>query len=205
MIGTDRLIVKIVLSLSLILLAGCARQAASTLPHNASLSWQTRRTQLLRVNRWDIQGAIAIKTPQKAFSASVNWEQVGRNRYTINLFGPLGMGAVKLIGKPNAVTLINDKNQRIQAQNPEALLRQQLGWTLPVSTFYYWVRGVPTPGLSKAVTYDQYHHIKSLKQLGWRIQYLDYTAVGRYDLPSKILMQNAKLHAKLIISRWQLG
>lgn len=188
------------------LLSACASfvTPAGRSANNETMSWQARKTQLNRIHAWRISGAVAIKTKQQAFTASLNWRQRNYANFKIYLFGPLGMGAVTLFGAPSNVVL-HANNQKYTAQSASQLLQQQLGWQLPVNNLYYWVRGLPAPGSVNRIRYDRFHHITYLNQRGWRIHYLQYTGVGRYDLPSKIYLQNRYMSGRLIISRWTIG
>lgn len=199
---------KLILAFSIFLTA-CTSMPAKQGPLNQKLTWPQREAQLNQIEAWTVHGAIggaaltANNQPQ-SFSASVVWEQ-NKNHFDMHLFGPLGVGMTQLIGTATNLTLITSKGQRIQANDPETLLQQELNWSLPVSNLIYWVRGLPAPNMPAEKQFDQYHHVTELKQQGWTIDYLHYTAVnGRYDLPSKIVMQRPNLALRLVISAWQL-
>ncbi|OGT31858.1 MAG: outer membrane lipoprotein LolB [Gammaproteobacteria bacterium RIFCSPHIGHO2_12_FULL_35_23] len=188
-----------------LILVGCApRQPAIMLPNNQVTTWPLRQQALMRINNWQINGAVAIRTPQKALSASINWLQQGACCYQLHLFGPLDIGAISLIGSSYEIILKESNGKIYTASNPEQLLQTQLGWQLPLTNLYYWVRGLPAPGISATTTFDKFNHLSSLQQQGWQINYLSYTSVGKNDLPSKIFMQNGAISVRLIISQWQL-
>jgi len=170
-------------------------------PYNQLLSWSVRKKQLNQIQHWQIQGAVAVRTSQKSFSATVNWKQC-QSKYQINLFGPLGIGAVNLGGQTGHVVLQTSDHKKFVASNPEQLLQQQFGWHLPVSGLRYWIRGLPIPKVTAIKQFDRYHHLVTLQQQGWRIRYLQYMGVDHVDLPCKVFLDNPLLHLRIVVSRW---
>jgi outer membrane lipoprotein LolB len=184
------------------LLEACATLPAPQQPYNQSLNWTARQKQLGKITTWNIKGAVAIRSPQKNFSATMNWKQ-RRSNYQISLFGPLGIGAVNISGRSGKVTLQTSDKQTFTAKNPETLLQKQLGWTLPVSSLYYWIRGLPVPKIPATKQFDGYSHLVKLQQQGWQIRYLRYSGINHVDLPSKIFLNYPKLSLKIVISSWE--
>lgn len=184
-------------------LAACATMPASQKAYNQKMPWKARSNQLTKIKKWTVKGAVAIKLPNQAESAYLNWQQHNKN-YTLHLFGPLGMGAVNITGKPGNFILKNAEGQTFKAKSPESLIQQEMGWTLPVSNLYYWVRGLPAPGVKANKQFDTYNHLIKLNQAGWQINYLQYTGINGVDLPSKLTLKNPTLLLKIVINRWQI-
>lgn len=180
---------------------------------NHAMPWPTRQKRLQTIKHWQLNGAIAIKTSQQGQTASLAWQQQSPHVYTISLYGPLGAGRITLTGTKNRVHLLAD-NKLHQAKTPEALMQQMLGWQLPVGNLYYWVRGLPAPGLQARLHFDRYHHISQLQQQGWLVTYQRYTSTGQFDLPSLLTLQRRTLNenhstepnltVKIVISQWSL-
>lgn len=192
-----------IIAMSLIITA-CATLPAGKQANNQKLSWQQRQAQLSPLTAWDIQGAVAIRQGRQGKSASLYLQQQQRH-YNLQVFGPLGIGRHTLVGEPGNVTLTDSDGKTIHTNSPEALFQAELGWSLPISNLYFWLRGLPAPHLDKHIQFDQYHHILQLQQQGWVIDYRQYTAVDQYDLPSEITMRYGDLLVKIIISQWQLN
>lgn len=185
------------------LLAACATLPAKQGALNHHIPWPERKKQLSAIQHWQIEGAVAIKTPQHGQTASLNWQQQNHTDYQMSLFGPLGVGRVSLTGNTDGVTLLAN-NHQYQAKTPEALMQKMLGWHLPVRNLYYWIRGLAAPGFKAQLTFDTYQHLAKLEQQGWWVTYQRYTGVGRYDLPSLLQLQHGNLTVKIVISQWQL-
>lgn len=183
------------------LLTACATMPAKQAARNENLTWPQRQAQLQTINEWHLTGALAYRTPKEGQSASLVWQQT-QKQYQINVFGPLGVGRISLLGTLGKNVVLTRDGKTFTAHTPEALMQQQLGWHLPISNLYYWVRGLPAPGITKSVQFDAFHHITNLVQQGWIISYERYTAVNGTDLPSKFTLQHGNLTVKVVISQW---
>ena len=102
---------------------------------------------------------------------------------------------------PGKVILTTD-NKSYQAARPEALLKHQTGWHIPVANLYYWIRGLPAPGSPFEKITDSENRLASLQQQGWEISFLRYTSIKALDLPTKIFMKRPDLELRLVISEW---
>lgn len=183
------------------LLVGCT---ASPLVPDAALAaeWEARRAKLAALQDWHLKGRIAFQLDREAWSATLHWQQHQRE-YVLRLIAPLGRGTFELSGSDAGVSLRTADNRFLQADDPEALLRENLGWDLPVSGLFYWIRGLPEPD-SRADTLllDDKGRINDLRQNGWQVSYQRYDAASGYDLPGKMTLQNERLKVRLVISDW---
>jgi outer membrane lipoprotein LolB len=185
-------------------LMGCAslsHEQPSPAP-NPSMTWDNRVGILSNIQNWDLKGLIALRNSRDAYSSNWQWHQNQKN-YTIDLIGPLGSNSIQLTGSPNSVVLETSNGKKLTSTSPEALLEQQLGSRVPVSNLYYWVRGLPVPGIPAQKQLDASHRISVLMQQGWRIEYLRYVSINHVDLPSKMILNNSTLNVKIIINQWQ--
>ncbi len=195
------------------LLSSCAHPPKYT---PLTTPWPERQQQLLALTEWQFRGHVIFKMPEQhgdvasvsehKFSANVSWQQ-NADAYKVMLFGPLGFSAVNLDGRPGAVHLKDSHGKVYEADNPESLMQTQLGWSLPISSLYYWVRGLPSPEPITSVTYDAYHRIAHLQQQGWRIDYMAYQRVQQLELPQEITFMQDKYYMHLTIEgdSWQVN
>lgn len=196
-----------------ILLSGCAsmssQQQTYTFQENGRplgthyLTWTARQQQLSAIPNWNIQGGIAIHNDQHGWNASFNWQQQAKN-YTLVMFGPLGANRIQLSGTATSVTL-QTPNQTLTAATPEELVSREIGYPLPVSSLYYWIRGLPSPYspiLHRSM--DMNNHLANLTQQGWSIIYLRYLSVNGKDLPDRMLLNNGNLQIRIVITGWQV-
>lgn len=152
-----------------------------------------------KISSWELSGAMAARTKNKGWSASLNWIQRGPSQYQIRLSGPIGSGTMIISRQGGSVTL-RDGPKTVSSSNGESLLRQQTGISLPVSNLYYWVRGIPAPSGVQGEKRDQAGRLAVLRQGGYTIQYLQYSSSG---LPTNIRMQGNGVFIKLAINSWK--
>ncbi|TDV55492.1 outer membrane lipoprotein LolB [Pseudomonas graminis] len=194
-----------VLVFSLIaLLAGCAGMSSREAVQGKgdANQWRVNKEQLSSLDGWQINGKVGIRAPKDSGSGTLFWLQ-RQDYYDIRLSGPLGRGAARLTGRPGAVSLEVANQGRYDAPDPETLLKDQLGWRLPVSHLVWWVRGLPAPDSKSNLTLDGDSRLASLEQDGWQIEYLSYTQQNGFWLPERMKLHGQDLDVTLVIKDWQ--
>lgn len=152
---------------------------------------------------WELNGAMAARSKNKNWTASINWLQSGPNSYQIRLIGPLGNGSA-LIEKHGSVVSYKEGSKVSTSSNAESLLSQKTGVRIPVPSLYYWVRGLPAPGKITAQKRAPQGQLLLLQQGGFSVEYLKYTQVGGTYLPSLIRLQGGGVFVKLAIKNWRI-
>ncbi len=189
----------------LLILTACATTTpVDNTPRKSSPTWEQQASSRASINHWDLKGLIAVRTQKDAVSATWQWREESNRHYSIHLFGPLGSNSFQLTGDPAQVLLQTSDGKQFNAPSPEILLEQQVGWRLPVSSLYYWIRGLPVPTLSAKKQFNANNQLALLAQDGWIIQYLDYNTVNQLDMPSKIVLTHPDITIKIVIKQWQI-
>ncbi|MBC9249607.1 lipoprotein localization factor LolB [Pseudomonas alcaligenes] len=188
----------------LTLLAGCtgltSREAIEG-QGDAQL-WKAHKAQIASLDGWQISGKVGIRAPKDSGSGTLFWLQ-RQDYYDIRLSGPLGRGAARLTGREGKILLEVANQGRYEAESPEALLEEKLGWRLPVSHLQWWVRGLPAPGSRSTVTLDGNSQLARLRQDNWDVEYLSYVEQNGYSLPERIKLHGENLDVTLVIKDWQ--
>lgn len=186
------------------MLAGCTSLSIPSVAHAPfhKETWWQRHRALTRVRRWNIDGAFSVRQPHKSVIAAYTWQQRGRS-YSIRIHSSLNIYSAAITGRPGYVTLQRSKQQRFSARSPERLMEKQFGWHLPLSTLFYWIRGLPAPGKDHA-KFDVYGHVAYLQQAGWRVRFSNYVPVGTVDLPRTLQLNNSRFSVKIVIKHWKL-
>ncbi|BCD92050.1 outer-membrane lipoprotein LolB [Francisella halioticida] len=162
------------------------------------------KPQLLKLDSWKIKGVLGIIYNDKAETANYIYSQDG-DKFSIKLYGPLGIGSIQIKGDSDKVTLENSKGQKIEAKNAKSLMIEQLGWYVPVNGLKYWVKAVAIPNIKYKSKLNQNNLIKTLEQNNWDISYKNYKLVDfKYPLPSRIRMSRNNLIIKIVIKSWQI-
>ena len=186
------------------LLSGCVNLTAPKAATDFKPINQTQRAQMLsQIKQWDIQGAFSITSPSQTQIANYSWQLNDQRHFTITLASSLNLYQAVIKRQGTRIELIKNNDQPVSANSVSALMRDNLGFALPISNLYYWIRGLAAPG-KKQATYNDVGLLTRLQQDGWTIDFIDYTHVGRLDLPQMIKLSGHNLAVKLVIKRWQL-
>lgn len=191
----------IIVSLTMLFIVGCATIPSRPVAFNKNLTRSAREKQLSAIRHWNIRGAMSIKANNQAIMIYYHWQQIDSTHYIIQLFGPLGIGAITVTGSKHQVTLTNSKNQSFTAENPETLIENELGFQIPISNLYYWIRGLSVPNTTAEYQWDKFNHLTQIKRADWTIQFLQYTGINQIDLPCQIIITSKTLFAKIIVTK----
>jgi len=101
------------------------------------------------------------------------------------------------------ITLDAANQGQFQAESAEALLQQQLGWSLPVAHLFWWIRGLPAEDSKSRLTLDSESRLAKLEQDDWQVEYLSYVQQNGYWLPERMKLHGANLDITLVIKDWQ--
>ena len=135
---------------------------------------------------------------EDSWSASINWRHKG-DTDKIKLAGPLGQGAVSINLTGNAISIDRGNGNPLASNNPDALVRQQVGIFVPVQALGYWVAGLTQPDVEFEVLSDGFI------QSGWTVHYPELMHSGEELMPRRIIVVNKKLKLKLVIDQWVLN
>ncbi|GAB2783360.1 lipoprotein insertase outer membrane protein LolB [Halomonas shantousis] len=193
----------ITLFVILLLVTGCATQSPGPDVTRQVDDWQRQKPRLEALQSWSLAGKVGLRTPDDTTGANLDWTQ-RPGHYRMLLSGPFGTGRSVLEGRPGQVSLTTG-NGEFHADSPEALMHEQLGWSLPISALDYWIRGLPTPDMPHELVTDELGFPTRLHQAGWNIEYSAWTDAGGLWLPQRLFMTYDDLHATLVINDWNLA
>lgn len=189
------------LALALGILAGCATQPPPADGERSADQWQAQQAKLERLQTWELNGKVGLRTPEDSTSANLDWRQTPYH-FRMLLSGPAGSGRSVLEGREGRVSLTTGEG-RFEAESPEELLQQEMGWSLPVSDLPHWIRGLPADDRPHRMTQDNLAFPATLEQDGWTIDYRRWTRTGGLWLPSRVIMSYDDLRVTLVVTRWQ--
>ncbi len=186
---------------ALVLVAsGCATLPPAAEPHD----WPTRRAALQALDRWTLDGRIAVAAGEKGFSGGIDWLQQGTSA-DIQISGPMGgkLMDIRLEGGESIVsTDTSGKSGEVARSDMEKYLGP--GQSLPIEEMRYWLVGAPAPGAPHEETLGRDQRLASLSQSGWQVRYDRYQPVGAIALPSRMEMTTEGLRLRVAVSDWRL-
>jgi len=94
---------------------------------------------------FDVVGRVLVSYSGGALTANLRWEH-GPAEDQIWLMTPTGQTLAYIVDSKEGATLTRADRQQYRASSVEALTRQALGWSLPLSLMQYWVQGESAPG-----------------------------------------------------------
>ena len=173
-------------------LASCQTTMQSAVLSTSDVAWRTDQSYFVRrgldlsqLPQWRYSAKIGLTAGQRSEQANLLWNFRDQSN-EVNLYGPLGAGAVKLHFDEYGVELSDNKGFLHRGKSAEQLLSEIVGWPLPIDALSYWLFVTPAPGAAFQYVLDQQGQVVSLRQLGWQINFQDYRAYGEQMLPRKL-------------------
>lgn len=187
----------------LFLLAACTSPPVKLSSVEQKQVYNNTQSDLRFLTTWEMHGRMNIQHKGRSDTASIVWLQE-RTGYGIKLTGPLGQGAVYLLGDKSGVTYKDSEGNTDAAPTPESLLQSHTGYVLPISNLMYWVIGRPVPGMPLELTLNPQGYAIEMQQDEWHIVYQYYRPYGEYTLPTRILLEHPEFRINLSIHDWYI-
>ena len=151
---------------------------------------------------FDLLGRVLVTYSGGALSAVLRWEH-SLEQDQIWLMTPTGQTLAYIVDSPQGATLTRADQRQYQASSVEALTRQALGWSLPLSQLQYWVRGQAAPGQPTSAERGVDARLLTLKQNGWDVVFTYYSG-GENDGKVRLLDLNDGANTiRLVIDTWR--
>ena len=192
---------RVLLLAMTLVLGACAGQAKR---EPVGLDWAQHSAQVQQLESWSASGKLALRTADKAESATLLWQQRAQDSH-LNLSGPMGMNAVTVHSDGQRMEVQRaDQVREFDISTPDAILHNT-GWELPLHALPYWLKGIPSPGSqvqSMALGTDR-DLLRELQQDDWQIDYQQYGEFQGLTLPTRLQIERASTVVKIIIRDWQ--
>lgn len=156
------------------------------------------------LDQWSASGRMAIAAGNDGGSGSFDWAQDGTTS-RLDLRGPLGAGAVRLVVTPGTLSLSDGSGRVLDADVARADLQARLGADLPWGHLRYWLLGVPAPGVEATVLDQAAAPWRVIEQAGWRLAYDSFDVVGGLNLPRRLSAERGAVRVRVIVDAWRPG
>ena len=195
------MIVRAAATAMLLLAAGCATLP----PMGKSDDWPARRAALQSLDRWRLNGRIAVAAGADGFSGSFDWAQTGE-RADIALRGPMGGTRLAIQVDGGRFQVTDERGASHAGEEAEQVVAERIGpgKPLPVDAMRYWLVGAPAPDTPHEETLGGEGRLAGLVQSGWQVRYDRYEPVGALALPARLEMTTDGLRLRVVVSNWSL-
>ena len=156
------------------------------------------------LGQWSASGRMAIAANGEGGNGSFAWAQDGGTT-RLELRGPLGAGAVRLIVTAESLSLSDGDGHVLDAEAARADLQARLGADLPWNHLRYWMLGLPAPGEPASVLDASASPWRVIEQSGWRLTYDSFADVGGLSLPQRFSAERPSVRVRVIVDRWAPG
>lgn len=200
-----------VLCAAFLVVTGCQTAPPSVVVGpGAGAPWPEQLDALERLNRYGLNGRVAVAANGEGFSASLRYAQQGRGAH-LSLDGPLGIGGVRVAFDDRALQIETSKGERLEGPEARDLLERRLGFVLPLAELRWWLLGIPAPGEATVDKQDT-GEIRGFMQNGWRVSIESRASGLGFSLPRRLTaervgtapdMPGTAARMKLLIDRWQ--
>ena len=120
----------------------------------------------------------------------------------ILLLTPLGQTAARIYRDDKIATLDNG-DKHYQDVDAEALMKQVLGWHLPLDGLQRWVLGLPADHTPAQIERDGKGRIAVMHQDGWEMHYTHYADSRPDSLPTRVQLIHDDLKILLLMDEWE--
>lgn len=183
---------------ALLLLGGC-----QTLSPTTDLSPITV-TDVRQAKAWELQGKLAIKTPDDKLSANLYWRH-SEDHDELTLTTMLGTTVLTLNSTPNSAHLHID-GKDFSDDNPQRLLERVSGWSLPLADLPLWITGQVGPN-DQVIESDNQGRPKLLSNTQapppWLVTFLSWQSQSGTSVPYQLKLDRGDLQLKLQLNQWQ--
>ncbi len=159
----------------------------------------------LSTDHWQARGKFVFRSATVRESGNFHWWQAG-DRYQLRLFGPLGMGAVRVSGDPQLVR-IQTRDQDISSDQPTSLLYRVTGLKIPLASMPRWLLGETASDNPKDLSLDVTGQPRAFEERGWRLEFGDRvsTESAPYPMPASILALQGEVSLRLLLRHLDFG
>jgi outer membrane lipoprotein LolB len=166
-------------------------------------AYQARTGKLTEITQWGLAGKISLDDGDQGGSGKLQWD-VSPGFSEMGFRGAMGRGAWQLqMGPEGALLRMADGTEQTAADVSD-LIREHIGWPVPLNALQWWARGLAAPGVTESEQFGPEGLLTSLEQFGWNVDFSRYDSIGDIDLPVRLKATRDNYRVKLAVSRWRM-
>jgi len=183
----------------LVLIGACA-----TAPVRPPLPARDESALRNTLSQWHASGRLGVRSQGTGWSAGFDWQEAD-GLSTIDVHGPLGLGAVHITRSAELIVIDNGHGpaQRVLApfSELEDALAVRLGAPLPLAPLRFWLLGLPDPDAPLVRGADN-----RFEQYGWQVTATDPQDVpgAPSALPRQLTLERPPTRIRVIVEDWRV-
>jgi outer membrane lipoprotein LolB len=189
------------LVLALLLLVACAEQPLRRAADAGLLKQQADREAVLVAQPdWTLSGRIAISDGKDGGSGRIDWIQHGKD-FDIRLSAPVTRQSWRMVREDGHVRLEGLEGGTREGDNAQELLRQTLGWVVPIDALAAWARGArASTAANLQFGVDGLPSV--LDEDTWSVEYKAWDETHSPPLPKKVFAAQGDDRVRLSVDSW---
>ncbi|HEX6833225.1 MAG TPA: lipoprotein insertase outer membrane protein LolB [Rudaea sp.] len=185
------------------LLAACAPVRVRENAQTAQAQTE-REAALAARTHWLVHARIAVSNGKDGGSGDLEWRKSGSDfRFVVH--APVTGKTWQLSGGEGHAQLEGVDPQPTTGSDPERLLRDRVGWDVPLADLDAWVLGARAPGEPAQIQFDAQNLPAVLEQDGWKVEYRDWFADKNPPLPRKVFATRGQARVRVAIESWSFA
>ncbi|CAI8866038.1 lipoprotein insertase outer membrane protein LolB [Methylocaldum szegediense] len=189
---------RVLVFLAVIALAGCA--VFEKEPPRPAFDPKAKNYDL---KAWLLEGRIGVQTANDAWQANLFWEH-DADQDRLRVSGPFSQGMVSIILQKDLIYINEGGGVTELSRDPDAMLKERLGFIVPLSSLRYWIVGLPDPNHTYTPIYNESGSLLGFRQAGWTLQFQNFMTVEDRIMPQKMAIQGKDVKLKLVADSWRI-
>lgn len=188
---------------AVLLVQACATAPVPTADPEAERQYLQRLDRLSVADHWTVRGRLAVRDGADGGSGSLSWRS-SPSFTQLDFHAALGRGAWRLVALPGQAVLTLADGEEHRAGSVDRLVRNRLGWHVPVAELAWWIRGLAAPqGRARRIV-GEAGTLLALSQAGWDIEFSRYRSFGDELMPGLVVARQGDRQVKFAIRDWAL-
>jgi outer membrane lipoprotein LolB len=190
-------------ALLLVLLAGCAQRQVRPADDALLAAQAVREAALAAQPQWRMSGRFAVSGEGEGGSGRLDWQQRA-DGYVIEISAPVTRRSLRLIVNGDGARLEGLEQGPLSGADPQRLLYEATGWTLPLQPLMAWARGARARGPAELEFGTDGLPLR-LQQQGWQVEYRSWDTARSPALPLRVFANSGERRVRLVVDRWELS
>jgi len=178
-----------------LVISGCSSVPDKPKPGSSS-------NQINTTDHWRARGKFSYRSSETTESGNFDWRQQGKN-YKLRLYGPLGIGSVRISGNPNLVR-IQTGDYDISSDQPLSLLYRLTGLEIPLNSMSMWLTGNPSSLSPSNITFNHEGQIDGFTERNWLLSYSDFKELDNQQIPTTINAHKDGINLRMLVYSWKV-